>query len=229
MSKFAGLLTWLIEKLVLPLAIAYLAYSGAQAANNLADANYRLAVESANDRKDEFRRTMQSKYVELFYKDIASDDPKTQRLALGVLEAIEPSTAAEIGRAVASVSSISQAVREKVVAAAPAVRGPWSNYTIGIYFDFTDRNAASKASLIEERLRRSSLFGRVRAYPLNSEQLAALVLPTGLEVRYDGAEELEVAKAVAKQLNAMDKANKPNFVEASPSTLNFVSVFVPAE
>src|SRR5437764_11261491 len=66
------------EKLIVPLLIGLLAWFGSQAATRISEGQLHLAESAAEDRKAEFRRRMQAKYIEIFYKELNSGDQKSQ-------------------------------------------------------------------------------------------------------------------------------------------------------
>lgn len=112
----AGRLFWIMEKTLAPLAIAVLGFYGNAAADKISAGQLALARLSAEDKKDEFARTLQSKYVELFYADITSGDPVRQGNALGLLRLMDPELALQLATFVASNPAASSAIKAQAEA-----------------------------------------------------------------------------------------------------------------
>jgi len=109
-------LFWIMEKTLGPLAIAVLAFYGNAAADKISAGQLALARLSVQDKQNEFARTLQSKYVELFYADITSGDPDRQGNALGLLRLMDPQLALQLATFVASNPAASPAIRTRAEA-----------------------------------------------------------------------------------------------------------------
>lgn len=109
-------LFWIMEKTLAPLAVAVLAFYGNAAADKISAGQLALARLSVEDKQDEFARTLQSKYVELFYADITSGDPVRQGNALGLLRLMDPALALQLAAFVASNPAASSAIKAQAEA-----------------------------------------------------------------------------------------------------------------
>jgi len=109
-------LFWIMEKTLAPLAIAVLAFYGNAAADKISAGQLALARLSVQDKQNEFARTLQSKYVELFYADITSGDSDRQGNALGLLRLMDPQLALQLATFVASNPAASPAIRTRAEA-----------------------------------------------------------------------------------------------------------------
>jgi len=114
---------WIMEKTLAPLAVAVLAFCGNAVADKISAGQLALARLSVADRKDEFARTLQSKYVELFYADITSGDPVRQGNALGLLRLMDPELALQLATFVASNPAASSAIKAQAEATRRQIRG----------------------------------------------------------------------------------------------------------
>src|SRR5690242_19757757 len=81
--------TRVLEKLIIPLLIGVLAWFGNQAATKISEAQLHLAESAAEDRRAEFRHSMQAKYIEIFYKDLNSGDTKSQLNAIRLVRLMD--------------------------------------------------------------------------------------------------------------------------------------------
>lgn len=113
---------WIIEKMLAPLAMAVLAFYGNAAADKISTGQLALARLSVEDRKSEFSRTLQSKYVELFYADITSGDPARQGNALGLLRLMDPELALRLAAFVAANPAASPAIKAQAEATGRQIR-----------------------------------------------------------------------------------------------------------
>ncbi|WP_369977999.1 hypothetical protein [Xanthomonas bundabergensis] len=107
---------WIMEKMLAPLAMAVLAFYGNAAADKISAGQLALARLSVEDKKSEFARTLQSRYVELFYADITSGDPGRQGNALGLLRLMDPGLAMQLAAFVAANPAASPAIKTQAEA-----------------------------------------------------------------------------------------------------------------
>ncbi|MBO9881201.1 hypothetical protein [Xanthomonas sp. D-109] len=112
----------LLEKMLAPLAMAVLAFYGNAAADKISAGQLALAKLSVEDKNREFARSLQSKYVELFYADITSDDPVRQGHALGLLRLMDPPLALQLAAFVASSPTAPPALRTQAEATGRQIR-----------------------------------------------------------------------------------------------------------
>jgi hypothetical protein len=231
---------WAVEKALIPIMIAVLAYYGNQAATKISERQLVLAKSNAEDRKAEFRRTMQSKYLEMFQRDIVSADPRQQASALGLLRLMDPALASDASTLVQTSTQISPAVKaevrveaQKVEAAAqtatrPQGTGILARYKIGIYYLSNDAASVRTAQAIQLYLRQQGLSNLIALYPSNQEFMDSVVPPSALEVRFEEGMEDKQAQALVIALDRQPIARRANLVPVGNQTPNFISVFVPS-
>jgi hypothetical protein len=229
---------WMIEKMIIPLSIAAVAFFGDMAATKISEGQLALARAGADDRKEEFRRTMQVKYVELFYAEIASGDSGRQNNALGLLKLMDPVMALELSAFVAANPGVSSAVKAQAETArqriqsesqklSPQYGSPLDGYVIGIYFIAMDKAAEAASNQIRRHLLSLGLQNTVRLYPSTQEFMESVVPPDSLEVRYEAGIEDRQATMIADALGAPPLSAKATQRTVGSRTPNFVSIFVP--
>ncbi|WP_159053637.1 hypothetical protein [Variovorax sp. PMC12] len=230
----------IIEIALIPLTVAGLAYYGNKAATQIADGQLALARSAAEDRKAEFQRTIQSKYLELFYRDITSNDATQQASALALLKLLEPSLANDVATYVAANSRISAQIKAEVknenqrVQAATQVSirtrssDVMNGYTVGIYYLSTDAAAEKTAHRIQSHLKQKLPGIEIRPYPSKPDFLNEQTNAATLEVRYDAGIEDKQAARLKALLEMPPIINSANLLAVSPPSPNFISVFVPA-
>ncbi|WP_369935366.1 hypothetical protein [Xanthomonas tesorieronis] len=113
---------WIMEKTLAPLAIAVLGFYGNAAADKISAGQLALARLSVEDKQEEFARTLQSKYVELFYADITSGDPVRQGNALGLLRLMDPELALQLATFATSNPAASSAIKAQAEATRRQIR-----------------------------------------------------------------------------------------------------------
>ncbi|MXV13248.1 hypothetical protein DYQ93_19785 [Xanthomonas sp. LMG 8992] len=113
---------WILEKLLVPLAIAILAFYGSVAADKIAAGQLTLARANVDDRQREFALSLQTKYVELFHADIASGDPRREANALALLRLMDPALAVQLADFVASNPAASPALQARAAIASGQLR-----------------------------------------------------------------------------------------------------------
>ncbi|WP_157835420.1 hypothetical protein [Xanthomonas sp. SHU 166] len=230
---------WGIEKALIPITVAVIAYLGNQAATKISHGQLALARAAADDRKAEFSRTMQSKYLELFYRDITSKEPREQANAMALLQIMDPSLARDLSAFVQASTSVTPALKaevkaesQKLEAAAqvPTRRdsGPLSGYKVGIYFLASDTGAAKAADKIETHLRSQGFRGFIQRYPSSPEFWDKVVPPTTLEIRFEEGLEDRQANALKSLLTSAPLRRKAELLPVGNTTQNFISIFVPS-
>ncbi|WP_420008396.1 hypothetical protein [Xanthomonas sacchari] len=112
----------LLEKMLAPLAMAVLAFYGNAAADKISAGQLALTKLSVEDKNREFARSLQSKYVELFYADITSGDPMRQGHALGLLRLMDPPLALQLAAFVASSPTAPPALKAQAEATGRQIR-----------------------------------------------------------------------------------------------------------
>ena len=219
----------ILEKLVVPVMLGLLAWLASQAATKISESQLKLAESGADDRKLEFRRSMQAKYIEIFYKDLNSGDPKSQSNAIRLVQLVDSDLAKSLLDLVAATPGVSQAV----VAQAKEVRreieaiAPLKGYKIGIYFYRDDAPSLPTVTKLRHRLQEAGFRGLVQDYPNDESFFGRFVPPDTLEVRYEAGAEEDAANALVSILETSSTKSKWKKVQVSSPTPNFVSIFVP--
>jgi hypothetical protein len=190
-------LLFVMEKALVPLSVAAIAVFGNLAAIKISEGQLALAQSAAEDRKAEFRRTMQGRYLEILYRDITSTDPRQQATALGVLKLLDPSLANDVAKFVASNSQIAPQLKAEVETETERLRAAalapttgsgtdvLAGLAIGIYYLAADQRASLVARDIHQHLKSKLLANSIRLYPSTPEFLQYAYPTQVLEVRYE--------------------------------------------
>ena len=230
-SAFENVLR-ILEKLVVPVMLGLLAWLGSQAATKISEGQLTLAASAAEDRKLEFRRSMQAKYIEIFYKELNSGDPKSQSNAIRLVKLVDSDLANSLLDLVPNTPNVSQAV----VAQAKEVRreieaisavAPLKGYKIGIYYYRDDPASLQTVLKLRQRLQEAGFRGLVQDYPNDESFFGRFVPPDTLEVRYEAGAEEDAANALVSIMVTASTKSKWTKVQVSSPTPNFVSIFVP--
>ena len=176
----------ILEKLILPIAIAGLAWLGSHAATKISEGQLALAQSAADDRKSEFRRSMQAKYIEIFYKELNSGDQASQLNAIRLVRLADSELAQNLLSLVASTPNVSETVKAKANEAQREIEilRPLSGYKVGIYFLGNDPASVRSASQVQARLQDAGLSGTLQLYPSDSSFFQKVAAPASLEVRF---------------------------------------------
>jgi hypothetical protein len=228
---------WAIEKALIPIMLAILAYYGNQAATKIAEGQLVLARSNAEDRKAEFRRSIQSQYLQIFLRDINSVDVRQQNIAKGLFKHLDPVLWNEVEAIVQSSPQISPALKaevqvesQKLVAAAQTPRGTGAlaGYKIGIYFLSNDAASVRTAQSLQAHLRQQGLTNLISLYPSNQEFMETVNPPSSLEVRFEEGIEDRQAKTLVDILSRPPLTRNATQIPVGSQTPNFVSIFVPS-
>lgn len=219
----------ILEKLVVPVMLGLLAWLGSQAATKISESQLKLAESAAEDRKLEFRRGMQAKFIEIFYKDINSSDPKMQSSAIRLVQLVDSDLAKSLLDLVAATPGVSQAV----VAQAKEVRreieavAPLKGYKIGIYFHRDDTSSLTTVTTLRQKLQEAGFRGQVQEYPSDETFFGRVVPLDTLEVRHEAGAEEDAANALVSILEPVSTKSKLKKLQVSSPTPNFISIFLP--
>ncbi len=230
---------WAIEKAFIPLTIAVLAYVGNLAASKISEGQLALAKSNSENRKAEFDRTMQSKYLELFYRDITSTDVKQQANAMSLLKLMDPALAGDVAVFVQANPQVSAALKAEVRAESQRIeasaqlptlakgKGVLAGYKIGIYYLASDPAATTTARAVQAHLKKQGIDNLIALYPSTSESMENMNPPSDLEVRFEEGIENRQAVAIRDALSKPPFARSTVQVPVGTTTPNFVSIFVP--
>lgn len=217
------------KEFILPAAIAVLAYVGTQAGTRISEGQLRLAESAAADRKDEFRRTMQSKYVEVFYRDLNSGNVKNQQNALRLLRIMDTDLAQSLAGLVEITPNISGDVRATAARARQEIEnfGALYGYKIGIYYYRDSPPSASRAESIKQKLVAKGFQGAIQLYPSDRGFFELVRAPNSLEVRYEPGKEDSAADSLVANLKEDFPSLAVSKRSVSNSTPSFISIFIP--
>ena len=96
----------ILEKLVIPIMLVIVAWVGNKAATEISKGQLALAQSTADTQRAESRRSVQAKFIELFYKDMNSGDQKSQLNSIRLVRLVDSDLAqnlldmVELGRSV---------------------------------------------------------------------------------------------------------------------------------
>jgi hypothetical protein len=219
----------ILEKLVIPVMLGFLAWVGSQAATKIAEGQLHLAENTADHQKLESRRSMQAKFIEMFYKDLNSGDPASQMNAVRLVRLIDADLAQSLLTLVATTPGISQAVVAKANEAKRQAENisPLSSYKIGIYYPSGNFSATPTALRIEESLREAGFNGIIQKYPSDPSFIQKVNAPVGLEIRFEPGIEDDAADALLSIVQTVDTKGRWSKRPVSNRTPGFISVFLP--
>jgi hypothetical protein len=225
-----------LEKLVIPVMLGVVAWIGNQAGTKisegqlrLAEAQLRLAESGADDQKNEFRRSMQAKYIEIFYKDLNSGDAKSQLNAIRLVRLLDGELAENLLGLVAVTPGVSDAVASKAVEVSRDLEAlrPLRGYKVGIYFYGDDPAGIAEANAMQARLKDAGFTGVVQMYPRDEAFFKSVNPPSSFEVRFEKGTEDEAAAVLLGVVQDPSSQAKWTKVPVGNVTSNFISIFVP--
>jgi hypothetical protein len=218
-----------LEKLVIPIMLGVLAWIGTQAGAKISEGQLRLSESAAEDRKVEFRRSMQAKYIEICYKDINSGDPKSQMNAIRLVRLVDSELAQNLLDLVPGTPGITQAAVAKAgeVKNEIAAVAPLSGYSIGIYYLDDDSPSLATAQEIAGRIKDAGFSGVVRKFPSKAAFYERVVAPSTIEIRYEPGYEDDAADALLSIVPTSESKLRWSKKPVSNRTANFISIFVP--
>jgi hypothetical protein len=223
----------IIEKALIPMAVALIAFFGNHAAQSLTKSQMDLAARTAEDgaksRREEFEQTMQAKYLEMFHADLASGDKQRQTSAIQLLYYMHPQLAESLSKAMASDPDTSPALRDKVQVVARTIEAAQqlTRFKVGIYFPLEDDAARAKAEAIQKSLAASRVAREVVLYARSRQTLANWVAANALEVRFEDGTESVAADQLVDALAAAPLQLAATKLAVGTRTEGFISVMVP--
>lgn len=229
-----------LEKMVLPLLIAALAWLGNNAATKISEGQLELAKSSSQlqtdlakaaneDRKQEFQRGMQAKYLEIFYKDLNSGDPKTQLNAIRLVKLADPDLAQALLSLVPSTPGVSAAVVQQATAAKQSLDSikPLSGFKVAIFYYGDDAASAERARALRAQLQQMGFAGPFQFTSVTDDSVRQYEAPKTVEIRYEAGLEDEQAAALAAILQPLVAPSPVVRAVVKKPTPNFISVFFP--
>ncbi|MCW5315802.1 hypothetical protein GTQ43_18880 [Nostoc sp. KVJ3] len=231
-SKLSEMLE-VLEKLLLPLTLGILAFVTNKASVDISKDQFRLADKQSREQlerqKEENRTNVQQKYIELFYEDIKSDNPKTQIKALSLLTLMDLEVGKKIADWVNTLKSTTPEVRKEAAIVSTDINkfGRLNTYKINIYPENNKQNLLEAANQIKTKL---------IEYGFRTEQIDVkqetesfferLGKPKGYEIRYDLGNEEEEAKKLESILKEVYPSQ--NFIKLpiGSNSRNSMSIFI---
>jgi len=235
---------YVVEKLLIPIALAALTLITHQASIRIAEAQRNLAerqearqaLESSQNierQAVDYRQNMDLKYVELFYKDITSPNTETQSIALSLLNLMNP----DLGKSLATWVEQSPRFPESIRQEAKAIRrgidrlGGLSNYRIKVYYPQWIVSLSTAAKDLKNGLVGYGFQSeRIQVNGMSKKFYEDVVPPRGYEIRYQPSYEEDVAENLKNILAEIYPSKifrmQPAYGQNTP---NFISIFLGAE
>jgi hypothetical protein len=215
-------------KLLIPIAVAFLAFATDCASRRTAEGQLALAKAIEDRQAADAAEARQLKYVELFYQDISDPTPAKQMTAASLLSVLKPEYSRPLLRVIQTNPAVTPAVRQHALGlvAVSARFGALINYRLAFFFPEADAASVSAATSVQATLLRERFPGEISMRPSSGAGIEALGAPIGNEIRYDRHYEDDAAR----ELQQILKTYLPN----APFTLvptdygrtdNYMSVF----
>lgn len=218
------------EKLIIPILLGVLAFVAARAGNQIAQAQFEIAKSQLNltesaekDRREETRRTIQAKYVEIFYKEINSGEAKKQKAAINLLRLIDDEFASKLANLVERTPGIPAEVRSD---AGKIKEDILNRFKIGIYFLQGQKKLAQVAAEIQKQLLSNGFKGATQLYPKPNSFFEEAGQPESFEIRYEPGLEDAAADALAELLNKALPQYRFDKWPVMNRTRDFISIFL---
>lgn len=222
----------ILEKLLIPVLLGFLAFITNRAGNQISAAQLELSkaqlklAEAQNVRQEsEAKNNLQTKYIELFYKEISSQDAKKQEYALSFLKLISPDAATPLLSWAAIY--VKPEVKPQINAAKNEINFRiLSSYEIILYFLENNQDLLKSAQDIKQSLVKYGLReNQIKLDQKDDAFFQKLGYPTGYEIRYDRGSEDNAAQLLENILKSAYPSKQ--FVKRGigSSTKNSISIF----
>lgn len=219
----------IVEKLLIPILICVVAFIGSNATTAISEGQLALAQTTAEDRKEEFRRTMQAKYFEIFYKDLNSGEQKNQLNAIRLVRLVDADLGQRLLDLVVSTPGVSATVIAKVdeVKRDLEIVRPLIGYKVYVYYYEGSIQSKGNAQILYDSIQKSGFNGTVQLKPADENFFRKYDPPKTIEIRYEEKYESEAANSLYAILSSKIPSN--NIIKAivKNRTENFISIFVP--
>lgn len=223
---------WLkiLEKLILPVGFALLTWISTQAATSISQGQLILARTVADDRKVEFKRGMQAKFIEIFYKDLNSGNQQSQLNAIRLVRLVDTELAQNLLSLVEGTPGVSKEVLNKAARLSQDLKviQPLSGFTVALHYKKGDTKASENAIRSRDRLLQAGFSGSVELVPGDENFFQRVGHASNIEIRYEAGIEDEAANSL---LAILQPINEPNKIVKEPVTTripNYISVFFPS-
>ncbi len=216
------------EKLLIPIALGILALVANQASIKISNAQLELSRKEDYRKELEFEANLQTKYLELFYEDINSDDSRKQSAALKLLNIMRP----ELGKVLADLAEGNPNLSTELKAEARSIKtniitfGALNKHKIGIYVRESNLRFLKLAEDIRNRMFHNGFKGIIQIYKESDSFFDYVVPPDSYEIRYEETYEDEAAdqlEAVLREIYPSIQFTKTPVGNRSP---NFISIFL---
>jgi hypothetical protein len=225
----------ILEKVLLPLTLGLLAFVTNKASVDISKDQFRLADKQSRDQlerqKEESRTNVQQKYIELFYEDIKSDDPKAQLKALSLLSLMDLEVGKKIADWVNTLKSTTPEVRKQAAIVSVDIKkfGRLNTYKINIYPENNRKDLLEAANTIKSKL----IEYGFRTEQVNIQQepesfFERLGKPNGYEIRYDLGSEEQEANKLESILKEVYPSQKFIQLPIGSNSRNTLSIFIGA-
>jgi hypothetical protein len=215
-------------KLLIPVAVAFLAFATDCASRRTAEGQLALAKAIEDRQAAEAAEGRQLKYVELFYRDISDPTPAKQMAAASLLSVLKPEYSRPLLRVIESNPAVSATVRQQALGlvAVSSRFGPLINYRLAFFYPEADAASVSAARSIQASLVRERFPGEITLRPSSGAAIQALGAPSGNEIRYDRYYEDDAARELQQVLKVY-LPNGPFTLVPTDSgrTDNYMSLF----
>lgn len=189
----------------------------------IATAQLDVAQKAEDRQAEQARQDINLKYIELFYQDMRSGDPKKQLAALGLCKLMNT----DVGTILASwaqeiAPSLQQQARQTQdeIVALQGLKG----FKVGIYFPVGQPHLKERAENMRSKLVARGVYN-VAAYPKGPQFFVENTAPTEDEIRYDSGEE-NAASTLQSILEDIYRPGKFPPKQLGKRTPNFISVFL---
>lgn len=212
---------YIMEKLLLPLALAVLTFTIALGTQRISAGQLELAEVQA-------KAANQLKYLELFYSDINdSKKPDRQMAALTLLYIIDRDVGSVLAKAVAANVDNDEKVKDSANTLAIRLKKtlPLVNYKVYFYYMKNDDWANKWVNFYTEKLGKFNLIPCEKREITENDWHKKLDSPNNFEIRYDDIYETEAAEALDKLLQEFDTNNSFTKRIAGGRTPNVLTVF----
>lgn len=222
----------ILEKLLIPVLLGILAFATNHAGNQISEAQLELSrsqlklAEAQNARQDsESKSNLQAKYIELFYKDISSQDVEKQKSALSFLKLISSEAAAPLLDW--ATINVKTEVESQVKTARREINSRiLSDYKIVIFFPENNEKLLQTAQSIKQSLVDYGLVeNQVGLEEKNAAFFNSLGYPKGYEIRYDSGKEDEAAKLLENILKKSYPSKQFIRLGIGSGTIKSISIF----
>lgn len=231
-SKVKALID-ILESIILPLILGWLAYSVNQASLNLAEQqeeNNRAYQKTQQEfQQEQFSANIQSKYIELIYQDITSNDPERIKEAVNFLTTMESELASKFANLVINSEKAPQIAKDKAgeIQRSIDILGNLFNYKIGIYFLEGRTDLKQKANTIKSKLTEYGFQdNQIAIYPRNNDFFNRVSPPSDDQIRYEPIVEEEDAQKLQDILQEVYPENSFRKQTIRGTTRNFISLFL---